>query len=279
MNGKQGKYGGHAGKNRVRAFLLAVMLAFCSLGVPTVRACDADLIALIESGTASVSAAVPWLRAAHEAASLSDALNGGAPFDDAVSSWNAGTMALFESWAVPSRSLRTELGSITWRIQYLLNTGKYIEAHEALQRQFRLILQCLASLDLPERPLALAHLAGRVWSLVEAARDRDVKRFASESSDLSLAAKRLGTAWNMPGDSPLESVMHWSSELARVSAASSLPRDKWPEELLQAVSQLKNALTRLHGFLRTGSSGLRHPDADGPLPASCGSEIPQRKNF
>lgn len=249
MSGKQGKIGGRSGCNRIQAFLLTVMLAFWSFGLPAAHACDVDLIVLIESETASVSAAAPWMKAAHAVASLSDALNAGIPSGNAVATWNDTTMALFEAWEEPSRGLRSEMGSMTWRIQYLLNTCEYIKAHDALQRQFRLILQCLAGLGLPARPAALVNLASRVWNLVEAAKDRDEKRFAGESFGLASAADNLGRAWNVSADSPLETVRYWSCELARVFAASMAHRGGWSDELLQAVSQLKSALIRLHGYL------------------------------
>ena len=236
MRGKQGKNGGHSRNKRIQVFLLAAVLGFLGLGPQGSFACDVDLIALLEAETASVPAAVPWMRAAHAIASLSDALNAGQPSGDAVSTWNDATMALFETWVIPSRGLRTEMGSTTWRIQYLLNTGEYIQAHEAIQRQFRLVLRCLAALGLPARPAALAELAGRVWSLVESARDRDEKRFVVESAGLASAAEELRSAWNVPADSPLEAVSHWSGELGRVSSFFSAHRDEWPDELFHAVS-------------------------------------------
>lgn len=233
-----------------------MFLAFWSLGLQGGFACDVDLIALLDVETASVPAAVPWMRAAHAVASLSDALNAGVPSGGVVTAWNDVTMALLETWEVPSQSLRSDMGSITWRIQYFINTGEYMQAHEALQRQFRLVLQCLAGLGLSARPAALTDLAGRVWSLVEAARDRDGRRFAAEASGLASAAEAVRVVWNVPEDSPLEEVGHWSRELARVSPVSATQRDGWPDELFQAVSQLKNALIRLHGFLRAGPRGM-----------------------
>lgn len=245
-----------AGIGAVRHWAILLLILSWIFGAANARisACDVDLICLLENEAASVPGAVPWIRAARAVSSLSDALNAGAPASETIDIWNNTTAAVTDPQCVAGGVFRAEMSSLSRRIQELMRSGNSIDAHEALQRQFRLILQGIGCLEMPLRVSALARLAGMIWSLVETARDRDARRFKAEITGLASATKALEAGWDFPDNSPLEPVRYWVDEVIRVSREDVV---EWPDQLLLAVSQLKNSLVQLHRFMRTGIPGSK----------------------
>jgi len=238
---------------RTRVFRASVFLLFLLFSIPGLRcfplaACDIDLLAIIETETASFPVSTSWVEAAHATALLSDALNAGLPDKSIIARWNAASLAVSAVYPQLEPVLAEGLSSATRLVNTLIASGDFIAAHEALQRQFRFIIQGISRLEIPVRVSSLADLAGTTWSLVEAARDRDKRRFCNETTKLSGSIQALERSCNISSDTDLtEAVRYWAAELEKCSARAG---DEWPDELLLAASQLKNALIQFHRTIR-----------------------------
>ncbi|HNW33426.1 MAG TPA: hypothetical protein PKM25_00705 [Candidatus Ozemobacteraceae bacterium] len=248
MTGIQGRNCGRISEFHAFAFLLILLLSLPGLSNVPLEACDVDLLAIIEVETASFPVSASWIEAARATAQLSDALNTGSPASSIVHRWNEASWRVSVVAQQTGNDPATDLGSATRLVDLLIGSGDFISAHEALQRQFRLIIQGISKLELPVRVSSLAALTGTVWSIAEASRDRDTRRFRNEIAGLASSIQTLESSLAIASDADLtEAVRYWGTELEKHSASAG---EEWPDELFLAASQLKNALIQFHKAIR-----------------------------